>query len=68
MEPRILILNEPTRGIDVGAKSEIHGLVSALAEKGLAVIIVSYEVDEIVLICDRVLVFRGGKVVDELVP
>jgi ribose transport system ATP-binding protein len=65
LQPRILLLNEPTRGIDVGAKSEIHALVYDLARKGLAVLVVSFEVDEIAEICNRVIVFRGGRVADE---
>ena len=60
--PKILILDEPTRGIDVGAKAEIHRLISSLAEEGAAVIMVSSEMPEILGMSDRVLVMREGRV------
>jgi inositol transport system ATP-binding protein len=60
--PRILILDEPTRGIDVGAKAEIHGLISGLAAGGAAVIVISSEMTEILGMCDRVMVMRQGRV------
>ncbi|PXF28911.1 D-ribose transporter ATP-binding protein [Pokkaliibacter plantistimulans] len=60
--PRILFLDEPTRGIDVGAKAEIHRLVSALAAKGLAVILISSEMPEVLGMSDRILVMHEGKV------
>ena len=61
-EPRILILDEPTRGIDVGAKSQIHGLISDLAAKGLAILMISSELPEILGMSDRVLVMHAGHV------
>jgi inositol transport system ATP-binding protein len=60
--PRILILDEPTRGIDVGAKAEIHRLISTLAADGAAVIMISSEMPEILGMSDRVLVMRQGRV------
>ncbi len=60
--PRILILDEPTRGIDVGAKSEIHRLMSELVEKGLSIIMVSSELPEILGMSDRVVVMQEGRV------
>jgi ABC-type sugar transport system ATPase subunit len=60
--PRILILDEPTRGIDVGAKAEIHRLISRLASEGAAVIMISSEMPEILGMSDRVLVMRQGTV------
>jgi ABC-type sugar transport system ATPase subunit len=63
--PRILILDEPTRGIDVGAKAEIHRLISQLAKSGMAIIIVSSEMPEIIGMCDRILVMREGRLVYE---
>jgi ABC-type sugar transport system ATPase subunit len=60
--PRILILDEPTRGIDVGAKAEIHRLISSLAAGGAAVILISSEMPEILGMSDRVLVMRQGRV------
>ena len=56
------IFDEPTRGIDVGAKSEIYGIINMLVEKGNAVIVISSELPEILGICDRVLVFHEGRV------
>ena len=60
--PRILILDEPTRGIDVGAKAEIHRLISTLAAEGAAVILISSEMPEILGMSDRVMVMRQGRV------
>lgn len=60
--PRILILDEPTRGIDVGAKAEIHRLVSRLAGQGVAVIMISSELPEVLGMSDRIMVMHGGRV------
>jgi inositol transport system ATP-binding protein len=60
--PDILILDEPTRGIDVGAKSEIHRLMSKLAQEGKAIIMISSELPEILGMSDRVLVMHEGRV------
>jgi ABC-type sugar transport system ATPase subunit len=60
--PRILILDEPTRGIDVGAKAEIHRLISRLAGEGVAVIMISSELPEILGMSDRIVVMREGRV------
>jgi inositol transport system ATP-binding protein len=60
--PRVLLLDEPTRGIDVGAKSEIHALISRLAAEGAAVVMISSEMPEILGMSDRVMVMRGGRV------
>jgi ABC-type sugar transport system ATPase subunit len=62
-EPRVLIMDEPTRGIDVGAKAEIHALMSKLAGEGLAVLMISSELPEVLGMSDRVLVMRGGEIV-----
>ena len=59
-EPRVLILDEPTRGIDVGAKSEIHKIMSDLAKEGLAIIMISSELPEILGMSDRVVVMQQG--------
>lgn len=61
----VLILDEPTRGVDVGAKVEIYGIVNELAERGVAVIVVSSELPELVGLCDRVLVIREGRLAGE---
>ncbi len=59
--PRVLLLDEPTRGIDVGAKTEIYKLMRALAEDGLAVVFASSDLTEVVGLAHRVLVCRGGR-------
>ncbi len=64
--PRVLILDEPTRGVDIGARAEIHGLIRQLARKGMAVLVISSEPDELPDLCDRVLVMAEGKFVREL--
>lgn len=61
MDPEILILDEPTRGIDVGAKAEIYKLIGLLAQKGKAIIIISSELPEIMGISDRIIVIKDGK-------
>jgi ribose transport system ATP-binding protein len=66
LEPRLLILDEPTRGIDVGAKAEIQGLINDLADEGLGVLMISSELEEIVEGADRVVVMRDGRSVVEL--
>ena len=61
-KPKVLIVDEPTNGIDVGAKTEIHALLRKLADEGMAVIMVSSELPEILSISDRVLVMRRGRI------
>src|SRR6201998_518074 len=61
--PRLLILDEPTRGIDVGAKAEIHRLMGELAGKGIAILMISSELPEVLGMSDRVLVMREGRLV-----
>jgi L-arabinose transport system ATP-binding protein len=63
---KVLLLDEPTRGIDIGAKSEVHEIVRQLAETGVAVLLVSSEMPELLGICDRVLVMEGGRLSGEL--
>ena len=60
MNPRLLILDEPTRGIDVGAKAEILRLIRELAGEGLGVLMISSEIEEILEAADRVVVLRDG--------
>jgi ribose transport system ATP-binding protein len=64
----IIILDEPTRGVDVGAKTEIYALVNRLAESGKAVLVISSEHQELFGLCDRVLVMREGEIRGELTP
>lgn len=60
--PKVLILDEPTKGIDVGAKSEISDLIVRLAESGMAILLISSELPEILSLSDRVLVMRSGRI------
>jgi ribose transport system ATP-binding protein len=62
---KVLLLDEPTRGVDVGARTELYALVRALADAGVAVVVVSSEVEEVLGLADRVLVVREGEVVHE---
>lgn len=64
LAPRMLVLDEPTRGIDVGAKVEIQNLVGELADNGLAVLFISAELEEVLRVSDRVVVLRDGRLVD----
>ncbi|SBT65862.1 ribose transport system ATP-binding protein [Micromonospora sediminicola] len=66
LSPRLLLLDEPTRGIDVGAKAEVQALVAELARDGLAVVLISSDLEELVEGADRVVVLRAGAVVGEL--
>lgn len=65
-EPEIVFLDEPTRGIDVGAKYEIYQLIQKLAKEGKAIIMISSEMPELLGICDRVLVMRNGEIAGEM--
>ncbi|MDP9007348.1 MAG: sugar ABC transporter ATP-binding protein [Pseudomonadota bacterium] len=62
LNPRVLIVDEPTRGIDVGAKAEVHQLLCEMAAQGVAVIVISSELPEVMALSDRIVVFREGRV------
>ena len=64
--PKILILDEPTRGVDVGAKSEIYSIIDNLAKSGTAILVISSDLPEIIGICDRVIVMRSGHIAGEV--
>jgi ABC-type sugar transport system ATPase subunit len=64
--PRVLIVDEPTRGVDVGAKVEIHNLLYNLARKGTAILVISSDLPEVLAVSDRVLVMREGRMIGEL--
>ena len=66
LHPKILLMDEPTRGIDIGAKAEVHGLMHQLAADGVAILMISSELPEIVHMSDRVLVMRQGRIAGEL--
>ncbi|HWP30999.1 MAG TPA: sugar ABC transporter ATP-binding protein [Fimbriimonadales bacterium] len=65
-KPEVLILDEPTRGVDIGAKREIYEIIHRLASEGMACILISSEMQELIGLCHRVLVMRGGRIVKEL--
>ena len=65
-QPRVLILDEPTRGVDVGAKAEVHRLIRRLAAEGRATLLISSDMPEILALCDRILVLRNGRIVGAL--
>lgn len=65
-EPKVLILDEPTKGIDVGAKSEFYKIICECAKKGMAVIVISSELTELIGLADRIVVMREGKVTGEV--
>jgi inositol transport system ATP-binding protein len=62
LNPKVLMVDEPTRGIDVGAKAEVHQLLCEMAARGAAVIVISSELPELMALCDRIVVFREGRV------
>ncbi|MFE3665140.1 sugar ABC transporter ATP-binding protein [Streptomyces sp. NPDC059164] len=66
LEPTVLLLDEPTRGIDVGAKAEVQSLIDELAREGLAVLLISSDIEELIEGADRIVVLRGGAVAGEL--
>jgi ABC-type sugar transport system ATPase subunit len=68
VHPRVLIVDEPTRGIDIGAKREVHDLLRELARDGTAVIFISSELPEVLSVADRILVMREGRLAGELSP
>jgi ABC-type sugar transport system ATPase subunit len=62
----VLILDEPTRGVDVGAKAEIHALIGELAAQGTAILLISSELPEVLSLAERILVLREGRLVGEV--
>lgn len=66
VEPKVIFLDEPTRGVDVGAKAEIHGILRGLADSGVGVAVISSEMPELIGLCDRVLVVSEGRIAGEL--
>ncbi len=66
MEPKVLVMCEPTAGVDIGARQLIYEMVRTVSQEGLALIIVSSDMDDLVALCSRVMVLQGGHIVDEL--
>ena len=60
--PKILIVDEPTRGIDIGAKAEVHALLARLARDGMGIIAISSDLPEVLAISDRIAVVKGGRI------
>lgn len=67
-KPKVIILDEPTRGIDVGAKAEFYALINKLAEEGAGIILISSEQAELIGLCDKLVVLREGQISGELIP
>ena len=65
-DPSILILDEPTRGIDIGVKAEFYDMIGALAKEGKAILLISSELPELLALCDRVLVMAEGRLTAEI--
>ncbi len=66
MNPKLLIADEPTRGVDVGAKAEVHALLHDLARQGAAVIVISSDLLEVLAVADSIVVMREGRVAGQL--
>jgi inositol transport system ATP-binding protein len=66
LRPRVLIVDEPTRGIDVGAKVEVHHLLYEMARSGIAIIAISSELPEVLAISDRIVTMREGRITGEI--
>ncbi|MFN4212181.1 MAG: ATP-binding cassette domain-containing protein, partial [Devosia sp.] len=66
VDPKVIFLDEPTRGVDVGAKAEIHRIIRDLANRGVGVVVISSELPELIGVCDRVLVIREGRIAGEV--
>ncbi|MDR1237220.1 MAG: sugar ABC transporter ATP-binding protein, partial [Propionibacteriaceae bacterium] len=67
-EPKVLLLDEPTRGVDVGAKTQLYDLMRKLSNDGIAIVFVSSEAEELLEVCDRIVVLRNGRIEEELDP
>ncbi len=65
-EPEVLILDEPTRGVDVGARAEVYGIINSLCDEGLGVLMVTSDMPEALGMCDRIVVLHEGRVAGEL--
>ncbi len=65
-DPKVLIVDEPTRGVDVGAKAEVHQILVGLAARGIAVMVISSELPEILAVSDRIVTMREGRITGEM--
>jgi ABC-type sugar transport system ATPase subunit len=64
-QPKVLLLDEPTRGVDIGAKQDIHGMLRDLAARGVAILLVTSEMDELFALSSRIVVMHRGRVIAE---
>ena len=67
-KPKLLVLNGPTMGVDVGSKNEIHEIMKRLAEQGMGLIVISDDIPELLQTCNRILLMRRGRIVEEILP
>lgn len=68
IDPKVVLLDDPTRGIDVGAKAEVHRVIRSLANRGIAVLVTSSETEELLALCDRLIALHEGRTVGEVLP
>jgi ribose transport system ATP-binding protein len=66
LDPRIIIIDEPTRGVDIGTKEQIYKFIAALVAEERSIIVISSEMPELIGVCDRILVMRAGSIVGEV--
>ena len=66
--PRVMILNGPTMGVDIGSKNELHEMIKDLAGKGMGLLVISDDIPELLQICNRILLMRRGRIVEEITP
>ena len=64
--PAVLLLDEPTNGVDVGARADIYGIIRQLAQQGTAVVVVSSDLAELQLLCDRICIVANGRIIDSV--
>jgi ABC-type sugar transport system ATPase subunit len=67
-DPKLVILDEPTRGVDLGARRRIHEFITELAKRGTGVLLISSEMEEVLGLAHRAYLVRGGRIIDEIVP
>ena len=67
-KPKLLVLNGPTMGVDIGSKNEIHEMMRQLAEQGMGLLVISDDIPELLQTCNRILLMRRGRIVEEILP
>ena len=66
--PRVMILNGPTMGVDIGSKNELHEMMKELAGQGMGLLVISDDIPELLQVCNRILLMRRGRIVEEIAP